>query len=48
MVSERMNLEKRDIHLENGMIVNSPMRMKGQVTTPLWRSSHLVRIFGMG
>ena len=48
IVIERMNLEKRDIYQEAGMIVNSPMRMKGQVKTPLWLSSHLVRVFGMG
>jgi surface antigen len=48
IVIERMNLEKRNIHQEGGLIVNSPMRMKGQTTSTLWLSSHLLKIFGMG
>ena len=50
IVVEHMNLRDPDTRTKaqagRTIIVNSPMRMRGQVTTPLWLSSHLFREFG--
>ena len=50
IVVEYMNLRQPDTHTKTvagrTVIVNSPMRMRGQVTTPQWLSSHLFREFG--
>lgn len=52
IIVEHMNLVRRDVHTENvngrTVIVNSPMRMKGQVTRPEWLSGQLHRVFGRG
>ena len=50
IVVEYMNLRHPDTHTKNEagttVTVNSPMRMKGQVTRPLWLSGQLFREFG--
>ena len=52
IIIEAMNLKDTDTHTKvvRGLTVtvNSPMRMRGQVTGSLWLSSHLYRAFGKG
>jgi|APSaa5957512622_1039677.scaffolds.fasta_scaffold74222_1 hypothetical protein len=52
VVPEHMNLKDPDTNTKKArgetVVVNSAMRMKGQVTNALWLSSHLYRSFGKG
>lgn len=46
IVAEYMNLQYPDTYMEDGTIVNSPMRMKGEPEGEKWLASQLFRGFG--
>jgi len=48
VVRGQMNLSKADTHIEEGVVINDPMRMAypDRPREPLWLSSHLFRAFG--
>ncbi|MEW5816331.1 MAG: CHAP domain-containing protein [Spirochaetota bacterium] len=52
IVIERMNLKESDVNRKkiNGewVIINSPLRMKGEPKTERWLASHLYKNFGKG